>query len=85
MSENVVFENSCGYRLVGVLNIPASKSLVPVVVFAHGASGSLEGYSNDRLVKLLAEAGIASLRFTFTGYGARARKMNRLSRSKLMT
>ena len=59
--------NSEGWKLIGELNIPPSKSLVPVVLMLNKAAGDRTVYKN--LADKLSEKSIASLRLDLRGHG----------------
>jgi dienelactone hydrolase len=64
--KQVVIEND-GWKLVGNLQIPRSKKLVPAVILLNKANGDRKVYEN--LAKHLAENEIASLRVDLRGHG----------------
>lgn len=67
----VVFKNKRGQKLFGVLHLPLTDYLAPIVIMAHGFTDDKTG-DNRLFVKFArkaAENGIAVLRFDFAGSG----------------
>lgn len=67
----VIFKNSRNQRLFGVLHLPIKETKSPIVIMAHGFTDDKTG-DNRLFVKFArkaAKAGIAVLRFDFTGSG----------------
>jgi pimeloyl-ACP methyl ester carboxylesterase len=69
MEEQLTFVNSRGLRLQGLLTMPESGHCLPLVISCHGFSSSKNSRTNTLLAPSLKEAGIACLRFDFTGHG----------------
>jgi len=67
-SKNVVFENKSGHTLSGVLDTPAG-SPVAYALFAHCFTCSKNLKAATNIARALIDAGIAVLRFDFTGLG----------------
>lgn len=65
MSEAIVFENSRGQKIVGVLDGPEKNA--PLVLALHGFGGTKE--SNQEFSDILNPLGIATLRIDFSGSG----------------
>jgi predicted phosphoribosyltransferase/dienelactone hydrolase len=65
----VVFKNSRGHELAGVLLVPAGRGPHPVVVFAHGWGSGKDSPRNRATAEALREAGVAAFLFDFTGHG----------------
>jgi putative redox protein len=67
-SQNVVFENLAGHTLSGQLDLPTS---VPIAyaLFAHCFTCSKNLKAATNIARALNDAGIAVLRFDFTGLG----------------
>lgn len=67
-STNIVFENESGHTLSGILDMPES---VPVAyaLFAHCFTCSKNLKAAANIARALNDAGIAVLRFDFTGLG----------------
>jgi hypothetical protein len=76
--QKVLFLNSKGQKLVGVVHIPDGDRPFPIVVFAHGMGSGKEGtakrYSED-----LCERGIVALRFDMAGCGESDGKMTEVT------
>ena len=67
----VVFRNKRGQKLFGVLHLPLTDYLSPIVIMAHGFTDDKTG-DNRLFVKFArkaAEGGMAVLRFDFAGSG----------------
>lgn len=67
----VVFKNTRGQKLFGILHLPVKEYSLPVVIMAHGFTDDKTG-DNRLFVKFArraAEIGIAILRFDFAGSG----------------
>lgn len=67
----VIFKNSRDQRLFGVLHLPIKETKPPIVIMAHGFTDDKTG-DNRLFVKFgrkAAKAGIAVLRFDFSGSG----------------
>lgn len=70
-TRKVQFPGSTGDLLAGALEIPAGQ-IALYAVFAHCFTCSKDYIAVNRLSKILAEHGIATLRFDFTGLGESA-------------
>lgn len=68
MEENVIFLNSKGDRLSGILAVVNSDLTTPTIILAHGFTSHKNGTSKDISV-LLNKMGINTLRFDFYGHG----------------
>ena len=68
MMEKVVFKNSKGLELVGVLHTPKEKTDA-VIIIAHGFCSSMGRERIVEMTDLYAENKIAALRFDFGGSG----------------
>ncbi len=67
-SKNVVFENDGGHALAGILDEPATAPLA-YALFAHCFTCSKNLKAAANIARALNDAGIAVLRFDFTGLG----------------
>lgn len=67
-SKNVVFENSSGHTLSGILDVPEAHP-VAYALFAHCFTCSKNLKAATNIGRALNDAGIAVLRFDFTGLG----------------
>lgn len=67
--ERIIFSNSCGQRLVGVLHRPDGSETASAVILCHGMESSKESEKLVTLSRQLAERGILALRFDFSGSG----------------
>jgi len=68
--KRIIFENNCGFKLVGVLHIPENASVpFPAVVFCHGFGTNKDTGGKPVYSDTLAKNGIMALRFDFTGSG----------------
>lgn len=67
-TENVTFEGVDGARLSGSLDLP-DKDLRSYALVVHGFTLGKDSPAASRISKALADAGIGSLRFDFTGLG----------------
>lgn len=65
----ISFGNARGTKLVGQLVLPAFQGRAPVVVFAHGWDSGKHSPHNRMIARTLAEHGIASFLFDFSGHG----------------
>ncbi|QPC41970.1 alpha/beta fold hydrolase [Kaustia mangrovi] len=69
LSEKVEFEGSQGARLAARLELPAGE-IRAYALFAHCFSCSKDTPAASRVSRMLAERGVAVLRFDFTGLGS---------------
>jgi uncharacterized OsmC-like protein/alpha/beta superfamily hydrolase len=69
-TEPISFDNGRGQRLAANLDLPASGAPVAWALFAHCFTCGKDLKAARRISGALAAAGIASLRFDFTGLGA---------------
>ncbi|GAB3269199.1 alpha/beta hydrolase family protein [Arthrobacter pigmenti] len=67
-TENVTFEGANGNRLSGKLDLP-DQDLRAYALVVHGFTLGKDSPAASRISKALANAGIGSLRFDFTGLG----------------
>ena len=67
-SKKVSFENTDGIRLSGILDLPAAEPRA-YALFAHCFTCSKNLKAATHLVRAMTDAGIAVLRFDFTGLG----------------
>lgn len=67
-SEKVIFSNSSGVSLAGVLDIPNAEPRAWAVI-AHCFTCTKKGLAASRIARYLAQHGIGVLRFDFTGLG----------------
>jgi dipeptidyl aminopeptidase/acylaminoacyl peptidase len=65
----VIFKNSEGKRLWGVLSLPGKEKKAPAVIIAHGFNGSKSNRKFVAIGRKFAQYGIATLRFDFSGCG----------------
>jgi pimeloyl-ACP methyl ester carboxylesterase len=65
--EKVLFTNSQGIQLVGLLDKVVNNG--QIVVMGHGFTSSKKGRAASHVSKALSEAGINTLRFDFFGHG----------------
>ena len=69
MRRDVHFPNADGHQLAGSLELPPGK-VRAVALFAHCFTCTAQSHAARRVSLALAEQGIATLRFDFTGLGA---------------
>jgi len=70
MQDTVVFRNSNGQKLVGILAMPDGKGPFPAVVYAHGFGGQGKDSSKVRLIRAaLVNEGYIFLSFDMNGIG----------------
>jgi hypothetical protein len=69
MKEKIIFSNSKGDKLVGILSDPDRDRTQPVVVLCHGFSTSKDGRTYMGLEEILNLKGITTFRFDFYGHG----------------
>jgi putative redox protein len=67
-SKNIVFENESGHALAGILDLPSAPPLA-YALFAHCFTCSKNLKAAANIARALTDAGIAVLRFDFTGLG----------------
>lgn len=70
--KKVEFVNSRGHLLKGKLELPLQKSPFPYAIFAHVFTGNKNLLAARHISRALTLAGIAVLRFDFTGLGESA-------------
>ena len=70
MQERVRFDNRDGHQLVGVLHLPDTQSANAFALFAHCFTCTKNIKSASIISDTLAQHGIATLRFDFTGLGS---------------
>tara|TARA_Y100000310_G_scaffold345459_1_gene465214 strand:- start:1007 stop:1738 length:732 start_codon:yes stop_codon:yes gene_type:complete len=68
MEKDVMFTNSKGRKLHGVVTIPDSENF-PIVIICHGYASNTKSKTRSALSRQLLEKGIASFGFDFTGCG----------------
>jgi len=68
-SRQVHFENHAGERLAGILDLPDGREPHATALFAHCFTCNKNLKSVTRISRMLNQAGIAVLRFDFTGLG----------------
>jgi uncharacterized OsmC-like protein/alpha-beta hydrolase superfamily lysophospholipase len=68
-SRKVNFENRTGEKLAGIMDLPDDGAPVATALFAHCFTCSKDLKSVTRISQMLNMAGIAVLRFDFTGLG----------------
>ena len=68
-SQKIDFENRTGERLAGILDLPDDSEPIATALFAHCFTCSKNLRAVTRISRKLNEAGIAVLRFDFTGLG----------------
>jgi len=71
MTKRVVFSNSLGQRLVGLLHrpVPHGADLGPSVILCHGMMSAKEGRKQVAFAEALAARGFSALRFDFSFCG----------------
>jgi len=70
MQQRVNFNNRDGHKLVGILHTPDTQEIVAYALFAHCFTCTKNINSATHISDTLAQNGIATLRFDFTGLGA---------------
>ncbi len=69
MQSKVVFENSKGDKLFGILSNPTGNKNCPVIILCHGLDARKESSTNLALEKIFSRHGIASFSFDFFAHG----------------
>lgn len=69
MEKKVLFNNSRGLNLTGIISIPENQTKVPFVMICHGLYSSKNGSIYAKLAEVLFKNNIASFRFDFIGHG----------------
>jgi pimeloyl-ACP methyl ester carboxylesterase len=68
--EKVVFRNSLGQRIVGILHGPGSgPGLGPTIILCHGMMSAKEGTKQKAFARAFEESGFSALRFDFSFCG----------------
>lgn len=70
MQQRVTFKNRAGHQLSGVLHSPSGTNTLAYALFAHCFTCTKNIRSAVYISESLAQQGIATLRFDFTGLGA---------------
>lgn len=70
MQQRVHFDNRDGHRLVGILHLPELRQATAYALFAHCFTCTKNIKSASTIADTLAQQGIATLRFDFTGLGS---------------
>ncbi len=70
MQQRVNFKNRDGHQLVGILHSPDTEEIIAYALFAHCFTCTKNINSATHISNTLAQNGIATLRFDFTGLGA---------------
>jgi len=65
----VIFKNSKGEKLWGVLSFPIKRGKLPAVIVSHGFCGTKSARKFVKIGRDFSKQGIAVLRFDFTGCG----------------
>lgn len=68
-SEHLTFENQSGHELGATLDLPVAGDPLAYAIFAHCFTCTRNLQAVGRITSALAERGIATLRFDFTGLG----------------
>lgn len=68
MESSIIFQDSQGNKVSGVIRNPNDNFNSPIVIYAHGFASSKNGSSKD-IAALVANVGAHSLRFDFYGHG----------------
>ncbi|MEK7173099.1 MAG: alpha/beta fold hydrolase [Patescibacteria group bacterium] len=85
-SENYVdFFNGKKERLAGVLTLPKYTTNVPAVIICHGFAKTKSDRKFVELSRFLADKGLASLRFDFSGHGESEGDFEKLTLQKEAT
>jgi len=69
MQERLIFKNSKGDKLVGILSNPTNDKTKPIIILCHGFSGHKDSKTYPRFQEVLNKKGIAIFRFDFYGHG----------------
>lgn len=67
-TERITFTNAAGHELSGALELPAGK-VRSAALFAHCFTCTKQSRAATRITRALADIGLATLRFDFTGLG----------------
>lgn len=70
MQKKVIFKTRQGFELSGALHVPENKAIQAYTLFAHCFTCTKNINSAVNIANALAEEGMATLRFDFTGLGA---------------
>lgn len=82
MEEKVVFKNSKGDSLVGVLSTPTFNPKNAIVILCHGSDSSKDSNTYLEMENVLKTNNFASLRFDFYGHGESAGKFEDITVSE---
>lgn len=69
IEESVIFSNTRGERLWGILSLPKGKRKAPALIMCHGFNKTKSERKFVKLARILAQNGIAAFRFDFSGQG----------------
>jgi pimeloyl-ACP methyl ester carboxylesterase len=69
LKEKIVFKNSKGVKLCGILSDPLPESGNSAIILCHGFSTSKEGRTYTNLEEIFNSRGLATFRFDFFGHG----------------
>ena len=82
-SENYIdFLNGKKEKLAGVLTLPKYTTNVPSVIICHGFAKTKSDRKFVELSRFLADKGLASLRFDFSGHGESGGDFEKLTMQK---
>ncbi|MCF7866125.1 hypothetical protein K9L67_00320 [Candidatus Woesearchaeota archaeon] len=69
MEEKIIFKDSEGTKLVGILSNPMLNEIKTIILLVHGFTTSKDNSTNKALQKILNEAEIATFRFDLYRHG----------------
>ena len=82
MKQKILFKNSKGTNLCGVLSDPTEDTTKPMIILCHGFSTGKDGRTNVRLEEILNKQKISTFRFDFFGHGESEGKFEEITTSE---
>lgn len=82
MQEKILFKDSEGNKVVGILSNPTRSKEKPIIIMCHGSQTDKGAFHITRLEEIFNKEGISTFRFDFFGHGESDGKYEDLTISK---